>query len=174
MAGRISFRPIGRFDFPLLRKWLAADHVSVWWNEPYDLASIEGKYGPGIDGRTPIHVYLIQFEGAPIGWIQWYRWRDFPEHAILLGAEDRAAGIDLAIGEIEMTGRALGPAAIREFAANYIFASGDMDAIVADPSARNQRSIRAFTKAGFKIVRTVQLVGEDFERHVVRLEVAEE
>ena len=56
-------------------------------------------------GSEPIHVYLIQSEGVPIGWIQWYRWRDFPEHAIQVGADPMSAGIDLAIGEIEMTGR---------------------------------------------------------------------
>lgn len=65
----ISFRQIGRSDFPLLQKWLAAHHVAVWWNENFDLASLEAKYGPGIDGSEPIHVYLIQFEGVPIGWI---------------------------------------------------------------------------------------------------------
>jgi hypothetical protein len=43
--------------------------VAVWWNENFDLASLEAKYGPGIDGSEPIHVYLIQFEGVPIGWI---------------------------------------------------------------------------------------------------------
>lgn len=171
---RISFRRIGRSDFPLLQKWLAAPHVSVWWNEHFDLASLEAKYGPSIDGSEPIHVYLIQFEGFPIGWIQWYRRRDFPEHAIQLGADHRSAGIDLAIGEIEMTGRGLGPVAIREFGTAYIFANGDLDAIVADPSVSNLHSVSAFKKAGFKIVRTVQLVDEGFERHVVRLDLIQE
>ena len=171
---RISFRPIGRSDFPLLQKWLAAPHVAIWWNEHFDLASLEAKYGLGIDGSEPIHVYLIQFEGVPIGWIQWYRWRDFPEHAIRLGADHRSAGIDLAIGETEMTGRGLGPAVIREFGTNYIFANGDLDAIVADPSLSNLHSVSAFKKAGFKILRTVQLVDEAIERHVVRLDRIEE
>jgi aminoglycoside 6'-N-acetyltransferase len=169
----ISFRELGRSDFPLLQKWLAAPHVAVWWNERFDLASLEAKYGPAIDGSEPIHVHLIQREGVPIGWIQWYRWRDFPEHAIQVGADPMSAGIDLAIGEIEMTGRGLGPAVIREFGTNYIFTNGDVDAIVADPSARNKRSISAFRKAGFNIVDTVQIVDEGFERHIVRLDRGE-
>jgi aminoglycoside 6'-N-acetyltransferase len=171
---RVSFRPIGRPDFPLLQKWLAAPHVSVWWNEPFELASLEAKYGPVIDGSVPIHLYLIQFEGVPIGWIQWYRWRDFPVHAIRLGVDHRSAGIDLAIGEIEMTGHGLGPAVIREFGTNYIFVNGDLAAMVADPSVSNLRSVSAFKKAGFKIVRTVQLVDETFERYVVRLDLISE
>ena len=169
----ISFRELGRSDFPLLQKWLAAPHVAVWWNERFDLASLEAKYGPAIDGSEPIHVYLIQSEGVPIGWIQWYRWRDFPEHAVQLGADANSAGIDLAIGEFEMTGRGLGPTIIRELASGYIFVNGDVCAIVADPATSNRRSVRAFKKAGFKIVNTVQLVDEAFERHVVRLDRGE-
>jgi aminoglycoside 6'-N-acetyltransferase len=164
----LSFRELGRSDLPLLQKWLAAPHVAVWWNERFDLTSLEAKYGPSIDGSEPIHVYLIQSEGVPIGWIQWYRWRDFPKHAIQVGADPMSARIDLAIGEIELTGRGLGPAVIREFGTNYIFTNGDVGAIVADPSARNKRSVRAFRKAGFNIVDTVQLVDEAFERHIVR------
>jgi aminoglycoside 6'-N-acetyltransferase len=171
---RISFRPIGRSDFPLLQKWLAAPHVAVWWNEPFDLASLEAKYGPRIDGSEAIHVYFIQFEDVPIGWIQWYRWRDFPKHAIRLGADHRSAGMDLAIGEIAMTGRELGPAVIREFGTNFIFANGDLDAIVVDPSVSNLNSVSAFKKAGFNIVSTVQFVDEAFERNVVRLDRLEE
>ena len=145
----ISFRELGRSDFPLLQKWLAAD------------------------GIEPIHVYVIHRGGVPVGWIQWYRWRDFPEHAIQVGADRRSAGIDLAIGEVEMTGRGLGPAVIREFVTNYIFINGDVGAIVADPSASNKRSVSAFRKAGFNIVDTVQLVDEAFARHVVRLDRGE-
>ena len=52
---------------------------------------------------------------------------------------------------------------------SYIFANSDVQAIVADPSARNLRSVRAFLKADFKIINTVQLAEEGFERHVVRL-----
>jgi len=169
----ISFSELTRSDFPLLQKWLAAPHVAAWWNERFDLASLDAKYGPAIDGSEPIHVYLIQREGVPIGWIQWYRWRDFPEHAVQVGADPASAGIDLAIGEIEMTGRGLGPAVIREFGTNYIFINGDVDAIVADPSARNTRSVSAFRKAGFNIVDTVQLVDEAFERDIVRLDRGE-
>lgn len=168
--GLISFRPIRRSDFFLLQKWLAAPHVAIWWNEQFDLASLESRYGPRIDGSEPVHVYLILFEGVPIGWIQWYRWRDFPGHANRLSADHRSAGIDLAIGEIAMTGRGIGPAVIREFGTNCIFTNGDLDAIVADPSVRNLNSVSAFKKAGFSIVSTVQLLDEDFERHVVRLD----
>jgi aminoglycoside 6'-N-acetyltransferase len=166
----ISFRELERPDFLLLQKWLAAPHVAIWWNERFDPASLEAKYGPAMDGREPMHVYVVQHNRVPIGWIQWYRWRDFSEHAIQVGADPMSAGIDLAIGEVKMTGRGLGPAIIREFGANYIFRNSDVTAIVADPSASNKRSVSAFRKAGYDIVDTVQLANEAFERHVVRMD----
>ena len=69
-----------------------------------------------------------------------------------------------------MTGRGLGPTVIREFGANYIFINADICAIVADPATNNLRSVRAFQKADFKIVNTVRLEDEAFERHVARLD----
>lgn len=164
----ISFRPLERSGYPHLQKWLAAPHVAIWWNESFDPRSLEAKYGPGIDGSEPIHVYVIQHEDAPIGWIQWYRWCDFPEHAARLGAEAHSAGIDLAIGEAGMTGLGLGPTIIREFAKKHIFVNSAVSAIVADPAKTNRQSVRAFEKAGFRIVRTVQLPDEGFDRAVVR------
>ena len=166
----IKFRRLERSDFPLLQKWLAAPHVAVWWNERCDLSSVEAKYGPGIDGREPIYFYAIEHSAAPVGWIQWYRWRDFAAHASQLGADASSAGIDLAIGESEMTARGLGPVIMREFAEKHIFANRDVGAIVADPAATNLPSVSAFKKAGFTIVKTVRLRDEAFDRHVVRLD----
>jgi aminoglycoside 6'-N-acetyltransferase len=166
----ISFRTMTRADYPLMQRWLAAPHVAVWWNEPHDLASIEAKYGRRIDGQEPIPTYVIEFEGSAIGWIQWYRWRDFPEHASRLGADATSAGIDLALGELAMTGQGWGPVVIRTFATDCIFVHADVTAVVDDPSGRNARSVMAFEKAGFRRARQVQLAGEDFERVVVRLE----
>lgn len=168
MESRVSFRPLARSDYAHLQRWLAAPHVAMWWNERFDLLSVEAKYGAAIDGRDPIHVYVIQLDGVPIGWIQWYRWRDFPEHAVHLGADVHCAGVDLAIGEVERTGAGLGPTILSEFSKNYIFVNSEINAIVADPATANRGSVRAFEKAGFRIARTVQLPAEGFDRAVVR------
>ena len=166
----ISFRPLRRADFPLLQEWLSAPHVAAWWNERLDLPGVEAKYGPAVDGIEPIHVFVIEHDGRPIGWIQWYCWSDYPDHAGHLGAEPTAAGIDLAIGEPGMTGLGLGPAIVREFVSQVIFLNPEIRAVVSDPEENNLRSLRAFEKAGFKVVRTVRLPGEDCRRQVVRLD----
>jgi aminoglycoside 6'-N-acetyltransferase len=169
MQASISFRPLERCDFPLMQEWLAAPHVAVWWNERNDLASVEAKYGPRIDGTEPTNVFVIEQECRPIGWIQWYLWAHYPDHARQVGAEPGSAGIDLAIGELKMTGLGLGPVVIREFLNQFVFANSSVCAVVADPAESNLRSLHAFRKAGFNVVSTVQLASEGFSRQVVRL-----
>ena len=169
MQCSLSFRPLRPSDFPLLEKWLSAPHVTAWWHEPLDLAGVHSKYGPRVDGTEPTHVFVIEHNGRPIGWIQWYLWSDYPEHATELKAELSSAGIDLALGEQAMTGLGLGPAAIHEFLRQIVFAHPSVSAVIADPEEANHRSLRAFEKAGFTVTNTVQLAGENFRRRVVRM-----
>ena len=166
----ISFRPLGRSDFPLLQEWLSAPHVAAWWHECLDLAAVDAKYGPRVDGAEPTHVFVIEHGGRPVGWIQWYLWSDYPEHALQLRAEPASAGIDLAIGELAMTGLGLGPVAICEFLRQIVFRDPSVSAVITDPEEGNLRSLRAFQKAGFTVTNTVQLAGENFKRRVVRMD----
>lgn len=169
MHRSIFFRPLSRSDFPLFQRWLLEPHVVVWWHESLDLAGIEAKYGPRIDGIEPTHVFVIEFLKRPVGWIQWYRWSHYPEHARQLGAGPQSAGIDLAIGEPDMVGIGLGPAAIRKFLDQTIFVDPTIHAVIADPAESNIRSLRAFKKAGFTVTKAVELSGESFQRSVVHL-----
>ena len=119
--------------------------------ERLDLTSIEAKFGPRVDGVEPTHVFVMEHGGRPVGWLQWYLWSDYPQHAVQVRAELASAGIDLAIGELAMTGLGLGPVAICEFLAQIVFADPCVTAVVTDPEESNVRSLRAFTKAGFTL-----------------------
>jgi aminoglycoside 6'-N-acetyltransferase len=165
----VSFHALDRSDFPLLRQWLSEPHVDAWWHEPLDLPGLEQKYGPRIDGIEQVHVFLIEHENKPIGWIQWYRWADYPEHAAQLKAEPKAAGIDLSMGEISSIGKGLGSNAIRKFVLTVVSIEPGITAVVSDPEEQNGRSCRAFAKAGFIPIRTVQLSGENVPRCVMHL-----
>lgn len=168
--GRISFRPLQRTDFLLLQRWFLAPHVARWWNERADLASIEAKYGPRVDRAEPTHVSIVEHEGSAIGWIQWYLWADYPEHSRQLGADESSAGIDLAIGEVGMTGLGLGPVILSKFLKEFACSHPAVRAVVTDPEETNFRSVRAFMKAGFRAINAVQLVGEESKRIVMRSE----
>jgi RimJ/RimL family protein N-acetyltransferase len=165
----VSFRALVRSDFPLLQRWLSEPHVDAWWHEPLNLAGLEQKCGPRVDGIEPTHVFIIEHETRPIGWIQWYRWSDYPKHSAQLEAESNAAGIDLSIGEVSLIGTGIGSTAIREFIRNVVSARPGITAVVTDPEERNGRSCRAFEKAGFIAVKTVELDGENVRRRVMRL-----
>lgn len=165
-----TFRALRRADQPLLRRWLAQPHVDRWWRTPWGLAEIEAAYGPRIDGREPTHVHLIASGGRPVGWVQWFRWADYPQHAAELGVDARAAGLDLAIGEPGATGQGLGTRALRWFVDHVVFADPAIAACVCDPEADNLRSLRMFAKAGFSTIRRVRRPGEPGDRLVVRRE----
>jgi len=149
---------------------MSAPHVAAWWHESLDLESVNLKYGPRVDGVEPTRVFVIEHTQRPIGWIQWYLWSDYPEHAQQLGVEPASAGIDLAIGELAMTGLGLGPVAILEFLRQIVFADPRVSAVITDPEESNLRSLHAFKKAGFTFANTVQLAGEHCQRRVVRMD----
>jgi aminoglycoside 6'-N-acetyltransferase len=165
----IAFRALCRSDFLLMEQWLREPHVLQWWREPLDAAGLEAKYGPRIDGVEPTHVFVIEQDGRPVGWIQWYRWSDYQSHAAKLGAAAGEAGIDLAIGEAALIGRGLGPLVIRAFLDRVVFADPSVMAVVSDPEAANIRSRRAFEKVGFQSGVAVVLDGERAPRVIVRL-----
>ena len=79
------------------------------------------------------------------------------------------AGVDLSIGEVSLIGMGIGSTAIREFILKIVSAQPGITAVVADPEERNGRSCRAFEKAGFMPVRTVELEGENVRRRIMRL-----
>src|ERR1700722_18683710 len=160
MRDAISFRPLQRADLGLLQRWLGEPHVAQWWRQPLSLAEVHAKYGSRIDGIEPTYDFVIEHRQRPVGWIQWYRWSDYPEHARKLGAEPGSAGIDLAIGEKDMTGKGIGSSAIGKFLDEIVFVDPAITSIVSDPESRNTRSLRAFKKAGFSVLRTVMLDGE--------------
>lgn len=163
------FRPLKRTDFSQLQKWLSEPHVKTWWHDDLNEAEIEAKYGPRVDGIEPTHVFIILYAESPIGLIQFYLWKDYPEHAIQLGAEQTEAGIDLLIGEAEMVGKGFGALIIRNFVDQIVFADARTTAVVTDPEEHNLRSLSAFGKAGFVPLRIVKLKNEDFRRQVVIL-----
>jgi RimJ/RimL family protein N-acetyltransferase len=158
-----------RTDLVLLHHWLHEPHVAPWWNESLSLEEVHAKYGPRIDGLVPTHMFIIEYAATPVGWIQWYLWSDYQKHAGHLGAGMESAGIDLTIGEKEMIGRGIGPAAIRQFVKKFIFVDPAISGVFADPDLNNNRSVRAFAKAGFEVVRTVNIPGESCTRSVVHL-----
>lgn len=57
----ITFSPLSKQDFPLLLKWLEADHVKAGWpeDEAWTLKRIQEKYS------SYVQSYKLNAEGKP-------------------------------------------------------------------------------------------------------------
>ena len=150
----IEFRPLRTDDLPLLRDWLARQHVRRWWRDSIEESLTE--YEQAIVGVDPTDHYLILREDRPIGMIETYLVSDHPEWEAIAQVGEGVAGLDLLIGDPELTGRGLGPRILATFAEQVVFASPGTRACVAAVDEENRRSWRAFEKAGFQYVRDVE------------------
>jgi aminoglycoside 6'-N-acetyltransferase len=158
------FRAIARQDFGLLNRWMGAPHVHRWWREPFDLASIEDRYGPSIDGRDPTECFVVEYEGGPIGFIQRYRLADNPDwqrSLLVAGTPNDGAGIDYFIGSPSRLGKGLGPRIIDQFVEELWVRYPEIMAVVVDVSVENRRSWRALEKAGFRQVWSGTIESDD-------------
>jgi 8-oxo-dGTP pyrophosphatase MutT (NUDIX family) len=137
---KVAFRPLARTDLPDLIGWQRAPHAARWFPERLDLAAAERKYGPRIDGHSPVRVDVVLVVGAPIGFVQHY---PLPE--------PESAGLDFCVGNAELTGIGLGPQLIWAYLRAIVLpARPRLRTVVASPEAANSRSIRVLTKAGFR------------------------
>jgi aminoglycoside 6'-N-acetyltransferase len=160
----VTFRPVGRMDFPLLGRWLAAPHVEPWWREAYDPASIEARYGPIIDGADPAEVFVVLLDNEPVGLIQRYLIDDEPQWKQSLqpaNVPEPSVGVDYLIGTQELIGKGLGPTVIDRFVRKTWRRYPGVVAAVADVHPDNRRSWRALERTGFRRVWTGVIVSAD-------------
>lgn len=144
-----------------------------WWADPpretYPDDELE-KYRARVRGDDRLtEIFFIRMRARPIGFIQSYRIDDHDEYGQALALEASAAGIDLFIGEPELIGKGLGPAAIRAFLRDVVFARYDVAECVIGPSVKNTSAIRAYEKAGFAFMRDVKVPDEPDPEHLMRI-----
>jgi aminoglycoside 6'-N-acetyltransferase len=151
----IAFRPLHERDLPLLHEWLQRDHVRRWWRDTGTLDETVGRYTPALRGEEPTSHYVIVVDGREIGMIETYICADYPEWEEVVQVGDGVAGVDLLIGEEELTGRGLGPEVLQAFVRDLVGSR----ACVASVDEENRRSWRAFEKAGFRHVQNVEEEG---------------
>jgi aminoglycoside 6'-N-acetyltransferase len=152
-AHAIAFRPVAVADLDLIAGWLAAPHVRQWWGEPEtEIAGIRDM----VEGRDPTRPFLILAAGEPVGYIQVWSIAQFSSddwtsaHPWLLSIPEGSVGIDLLVGDPGRIEKGLGSAALASFA-EKLRAEGNAK-IVIDPDPANRRAIRAFEKAGFRVI----------------------
>ena len=133
----------------ILRDWLHRPHVAHWWGNPQ--STLESALGWPVEDCA-----LIQADGAPVGYMCWQTPpKDELEAAGLANLPQGLVDIDLLIGEPEFLGRGLGPRSL-----NLLLARLRANPLVlvagVGTAVSNERAVRAFMKAGFRILREFQ------------------
>jgi RimJ/RimL family protein N-acetyltransferase len=159
----LLFKPLQESHFPLLLKWLETPYVKAWWDKEIQWTPqlLEEKYGTYVQGynldqgvKKPLQAYVIYTDTRPIGYIQLYNPRDYLQEELLEDLSPSLAGLDFFIGEEDYLGRGLGLLILQQFLQEYV--DPYYDACFVDPDKANIRAIRAYEKAGFKTVKTIQ------------------
>jgi aminoglycoside 6'-N-acetyltransferase len=178
-----DFLAVQAEHYPMLWEWLQRPHVAAWFAH-FSPSTYEGMVQEQTakrDGTEASSPYLIMLDGVPVGYIQGYRWGDFPEITEPLALSGDAVGADLYIADAELLGRGLGPRIVATFYLRLMDETG-LNLGFIDPEVDNARAIRAYEKAGFTFLRTtdsdeprdrlhlMQATRDDLERALRALE----
>jgi aminoglycoside 6'-N-acetyltransferase len=155
----LSFRALLADDLPQLHEWLQREHVKRWWRESETYDEVAAHYLPAIEHREPTDLFVICVDERDVGMIETYLVADYPEYDELVRVGPGVAGVDLFIGEVELTGRGLGSEVLRRFVGDVAFARPETTACIAGVEVVNAASLRAFAKAGFLPVRDYEEEG---------------
>jgi aminoglycoside 6'-N-acetyltransferase len=162
----IEFRSCLPEDLPMVAGWLTQPHVARWWRDDPELGAVRARYLPCLDGRDPTELFILVAEGRPAGFFQRYLVADDPEWVTALRGTgepgvDAAAGIDYLIGDMALTGRGLGSAAIEAFSQLAFDRYPDVALLAVAVSQGNTASWRALEKAGYRRCWAGELVSDD-------------
>jgi aminoglycoside 6'-N-acetyltransferase len=97
---------------------------------------------------------VADMDGRPFAFVQYHRLRTTDAELVGYRREERSYEMDLFIGDLTQRGKGLGTRIIA-LTRDYLCEKRGAARIVATPQVENERSIRAFEKAGFRRVRTL-------------------
>jgi aminoglycoside 6'-N-acetyltransferase len=135
---RVILRPVEASDRRDLRSHLADPTVARWWGPPKPDIDVLDDW---LETDSDTMVWTIEVEGRVAGSVQASEEID-PDY--------RHAGIDLFLGP-DFQGKGIGTEAIRVLA-GWLFQERGHHRLTIDPSAANERAIRAYTSVGFRPV----------------------
>lgn len=86
-----------------------------------------------------------------------------------MGLNENAAGLDLFIGDPNFLHKGLGPEIMKRFLSEIVFARAGVESCVVGPELQNATAIRAYEKAGFNYVHTVQFPNEPDPEYLMHI-----
>lgn len=135
-GARVELRPVEASDLDMLSAWFGDPAFVKWWGgEPLSRESVAAKY---LGHRENVTSLVVTEQGRPVGYAQWS------------GGDDRQGGIDLILIP-EAQGRGLGSDAADALARHLLQTVG-WCRVTVDPDSRNTQAVRAWHKAGFRVM----------------------
>ena len=153
--GELLIRDFSDIDLPLMYKWLTDDRVLEYY-EGRDVGFTKDSLTEHYREEIPNCFRVIfEYRNVPIGYGQAYRLSgelfdeyDYPDDGRIMYAMDQF------IGEPEYWNKGIGTSFLK-LMADYLKEQKAADIILLDPHKNNYRAIRAYEKAGFKIVKSL-------------------
>jgi len=149
-------------DFALIMRWRAMPHVHEWWDpdDPApDLDEVLRHYRPTTDPAHPTTGCVIELDGTPIGYLQFYRWAPWIHDpstydGVEIPLEDDPWGLDIFIGESDRVGHGIGTRAVA-LACRHLNQARGVRTVILTTEIGNLRAQAAYERAGFVKVRRV-------------------
>ena len=146
-------------DYELISRWRSEPHVHEWWDPddpPLTPKQAAEQYGPRVRGEEPTNACIVELEGRPIGYVQFYRWLSWPDanEASDIRADPDTFGIDLFIGPPELIGKGVGSRLV-ELVCHHLETNLGASYVALTTEMTNERAQRAYEKAGFRKIREV-------------------
>src|SRR5215813_8459198 len=157
-------------DLAMLHRWFEEPHVRAFYDrEPRTLREVAASYRAKVVGDEPTEPYIASLGETGIGYLQTYRFVDYPEYASAIGVGADAAGVDMLIGEPAYAHRGLGAPLLRQFLDDVVWPTTGATTCWIAPSVHNAIAIRCYAKAGFVHARTVWVPDEDRAEYLMWL-----
>ena len=153
--GKITIRDFSKSDLPLMLKWLTDDNVLEYYegrDARFTMETLSEHYLEELPDGFRV---IIEYRNVPIGYGQVYQLSGdlFDEYDYLDDGRVVFA-MDQFIGEPDYWNQGIGTAFLQMMAA-YLKTCKAADRILLDPHKNNPRAIRAYQKAGFRIVKSL-------------------
>lgn len=149
----LKIRNLKHEDFSLLYKWLTDEKVLEFYggrDKKYTLETIKEHYTEL--WKDEIIRVIIEYLGKPIGYGQIYKMYDeLYEDYHYPKTNEIVYGMDQFIGEVEYWSKGIGTKYIKMIF-DFLKNERNANAVILDPHQNNLIAIKAYQKAGFRIV----------------------
>jgi aminoglycoside 6'-N-acetyltransferase len=132
---RVTLRPLEDADLDPLAEIIREPSVAKWWGEAEEPERLRDNL------RMHGDAFAIESDGELVGWLGFVEETE-PEY--------RSVSFDISLSE-RFQGKSLGPDALRSLIRWFAEEHGHHRFTI-DPSAENERAIRAYAAVGFKPV----------------------